>query len=180
MHVGMFLLECMYAYIHMCMPYASVYACMHVDMHACMSVDLYACEYAPIIWVSMLVCVYAFMFVRCVHMHVFLHACTYIYVHSDIGMFKPYGLTFYLSDGCCLIGTSSWRTLMHARFFIMVQVPPSSGMFRGYTHWGCFEAHWLLRKILRKKLSKIENREWRPVGSNPHRLFVRCRYILLV
>ena len=42
MHVGVFLLACMHAYIHECMPSARVYACMHVGMHTCMSVGLYA------------------------------------------------------------------------------------------------------------------------------------------
>ena len=40
--VGVFLLACMHAYIHECMPSARVYACMHVGMHTCMSVGLYA------------------------------------------------------------------------------------------------------------------------------------------
>ena len=42
-----------------------------------------------------------------------------------------------------------------------------------------FRSTLIVEHIRCKKLSKIVNREWRPVGSNPHRLFVRCRCILV-
>ena len=101
---------------------------------------------------------------------------TYTYVHWYKGVFTRYGLTMknwrLLSDryvflkAACMLG-----------FFILVQAPPSSGMFSDHTQ-RMFRSTWVLKTNPRKKLSKIVNREWRPVGSNPHRLFVRYRCIL--